>query len=94
MPLTDHDALARHLLTVAIERRHFSGAVLTQMAVDLFKHCLDAIEDRAKLVEAVTMLYECKSEVVGEPAIWWADNEAQRVTGEAYDAARRHMEGK
>ena len=30
---------------------------------------------------------------LGEPAIWWADNEAQRVTGEALDAARRHMRG-
>ena len=49
VPLTDHDALARHLLTVAIERRHFSGAVLTQMAVDLFKHCLAALEDRTAL---------------------------------------------
>ncbi len=44
-----HDELARHLLTVAIERRHFSGAALNQFAVDLLRHCLTAIEDRAAL---------------------------------------------
>ena len=56
-------------------------------------HALQALADRQALVAAIVRLYECKSEVAGEPAIWWADNEAQRMTGEAYDAARRHMRG-
>jgi hypothetical protein len=57
------------------------------------RFALQAIADRQALVAAVSRLYECKSAAVGEPAIWWADNEAQRVTGEALDAARRHMRG-
>jgi len=79
---TDHDTLARHLLTVAIERRHFSGGALTQMAVDLFRHCLVALADRAALVERLAAICERQPLTVGEPS-------ATSVLA----AARRHMKG-
>jgi len=87
--MTDEEALK-----ALVHLRCFADHDGTMEHVAAVDHALQALADRQALVAAIARLYECKSEVAGEPAIWWADNETQRVTGAAYDAARRHMEGK
>lgn len=94
------DAQAREWLSLLVAEehghveQHHDATGRHALRRDALTHALVALSDREALVEAVTRLYECKSEVAGEPAIWWADNEAQRVTGDAFDAAHHHMSGK
>ena len=74
------DAEAKRILTESIDRRRFAGAHLTQESVDVLRHAMQAIEDRAALV-ADAML--------SEDGVMAFDVAFRDVL-----AARRHMEGR